>query len=292
VSGLELAMPVEVILKWSSVGLVGISLFVGAWSATVDTGGPVLRVLRAYISWLERELRIMFVFVPGKRIVASQALVMLMYLTAAILFEIPYWWVGVVLICAGPVVWVKRKRIERLEAIEFQLDSFIQALANALKSTAQIGSALTSTVDIIQEPMRSEIELVTKEMKVGSSLDQALLQMASRIGSRPVDTALSAILIGRTVGGNLPKVLESTAHSLREMQRLEGVIRTKTADGRMQMWAIGAMPAAVVLGLNFAWPGYFQPMTTSLVGYALIGGIVVCWIGAIILARKVLAVDI
>ena len=45
---------------------------------------------------------------------------------------------------------------------------------------------------------------------------------------------------GRQVGGNLPKVLETTAHTLREMKRLEGVIRTKTADGRMQLWVIGA----------------------------------------------------
>jgi hypothetical protein len=80
--------------------------------------------------------------------------------------------------------------------------------------------------------MRQEVDLALKEMKVGSTLDQALLHMAARVGSRQLDSALSSILIGRQVGGNLPRVLETTAGTLREMRRLEGVVRTKTAGAR------------------------------------------------------------
>src|SRR4029078_11584582 len=91
--------------------------------------------------------------------------------------------------------------------------------------------AFNSVVTVIDDPIRSEVDLALKEMKVGSTLDQALLHMASRVGSRQLHYALSSILIGRQVGGNLPKVLETTATTLREMKRLEGVVRTKTAQG-------------------------------------------------------------
>ena len=129
-------------------------------------------------------------------------------------------------------------------------------------------------------------------MKVGSTLDQALLHMASRVGSRQLDSALSSILIGRQVGGNLPKVLETTALTLREMRRLEGVVRTKTAEGKAQLWVIGLMPFGLLLGLNFMWPGYFAPLTQSLTGYLITIGCTACWVAAIFLARKVLNVDI
>ena len=109
---------------------------------------------------------------------------------------------------------------------------------------------------------------------------------------RSVDTALSAVLIGRTVGGNLPRVLETTAGSLREMQRLEGVIRSKTADGRMQLYVIGAMPAVLVVLMNVVWPGYFNPLTDNIIGYVIVVGVVIMWASAIVVARKVLAVDI
>ena len=110
--------------------------------------------------------------------------------------------------------------------------------------------------------------------------------------SRQLDSALSAILIGRQVGGNLPKVLETTASNMREMQRLEGVIKTKTADGRMQLWVIGAMPFVLVIGMDWVWPGYYTPLKQSFFGYCIITVCGVCWISALVLARKVLAVDV
>jgi tight adherence protein B len=94
------------------------------------------------------------------------------------------------------------------------------------------------------------------------------------------------------VGGNLPKILETTANSLREMARLEGVVRTKTAEGKMQMWVLAVFPLLLILAVNSINPGYFEPMTSSLAGYLLVGFAVVFWLGALVSARKILAVDI
>lgn len=199
---------------------------------------------------------------------------------------------GLILIVFGPSLYIEMLRRQRLEQIEMQLDNFMLALANALKSTPSIGAAFNSVVTVVAEPMRSEIDLAIKEMKVGSTLDQALLHMAARVGSRQLDSALSSILIGRQVGGNLPKVLETTANTLREMRRLEGVVKTKTAEGKAQLWVIGALPFGMLIGLNLVFPGYFIPLTTTIIGYLVIFFCTVCWASAILLARKVLNVDI
>jgi tight adherence protein B len=115
--------------------------------------------------------------------------------------------------------------------------------------------------------------------------------MAARIGSRQLDSALSSILIGRQVGGNLPKVLETTASTLREMGRLEGVVKTKTAEGKLQLWVIGALPGLILVGMNYVWPGYFTPLQSSVTGYIISLLSITAWVSAIVLARKVLAVD-
>jgi tight adherence protein B len=288
----SLAFSTLPLMKWGSLVLVGLGLFGATFFALSDTGGPIYRYSIRYISWMERRLRLMFIFVSGKLIFSVQLAAMFLYLATALLVGIPFWFAGVIVIAAGPAVWILQEQKKRREAIEMQLDNFVLALANALKSTPSIGGALNSVVSVITEPMRSEIDLATKEMRVGSTLDQALLHMASRIGSRSVDTALSAVLIGRQVGGNLPRVLETTATSLREMQRLEGVIRSKTADGRMQLWVIGAMPLGLIFGMDSMWPGFYKPLTADLVGYAIIVFVVICWGAALVLARKILAVDI
>ncbi len=284
--------PMTEVLKWASAGVTGLALFFATWAAASDREGPAYRYWARYTSLLERRLRPMFIFIPGQNIVFGQLGVAFFLITANVLFSIPFWWAGMLLIAIVPVVYIEVLRRQRVEAIEEQLDNFMLACANALKTTPSIGAALNSVASVITDPMRQELDLALKEMKVGSTLEQSLLHMASRVGSRQLDSALSSILIGRQVGGNLPRVLESTANTLREMRRLEGVVRTKTAEGKMQLWVIGLMPFGLLFGLNSLWPGYFDPLSKSLVGYAISAACFTCWAVSIVLARKVLAVDI
>lgn len=279
-------------LKWASLAVTTCALFFGTWVAAADQSGPVYRYAARYTASLERKLRPMFIFMPGRLIAYGQCAAAFLLLAIHVLFPIDLWWMGLILIALGPTLYIDMMRRQRVEKIEEQLDNFMLALANALKTTPSIGAAFNSVAVVITDPMRQEVDLAIKEMKVGSTLDQSLLHMAARVGSRQLDSALSAVLIGRQVGGNLPKVLETTAGTLREMRRLEGVVRTKTAEGKMQLWVIALMPFGLLLGLNVLWPGYFAPLTASIFGYIII---IVCssfWVASIVLARKVLNVDI
>lgn len=280
------------VLRWGSVAVIGLALFVITWCIVADETGLPYRYWARYCASLERKMRSMFIFTPGRLIALAQLAVVFLIIAGQLTFEVPMWWAIILLVMILPTIYLESEKRKRVLKIEDQLDNFMLALANALKATPSIGAAFSGVVTVIDDPIKSEVDLALKEMKVGSTLDQALLHMASRVGSRQLDSALSAILIGRQVGGNLPKVLETTATTLREMKRLEGVIRTKTADGRMQLWVIGAMPLVFIIGFGVMWPGYFNPLTESVAGYCVIAFVIVAWVTALILARKVLAVDI
>lgn len=278
-------------LKWASLGVTVLALFAFAWAAAADTSGPIYRYASRYTASLEGKLRPMFIFTPGRTIAYGQCVALIALVAAHVLLTIDFWYLGAILILVAPMVYIDSLKRQRTDKLEEQLDGFLIALANALKTTPSIGAAFTSVAAVVSDPMRQEVDLAIKEIKVGSTLDQALLHMAARSGSRQLDSALSAILIGRQVGGNLPKVLETTAFTLREMRRLEGVVRTKTAEGKAQLWVIGLMPFGLLFGLNSLWPGYFDPLTKSIFGYILIVACTACWVAAIVLARKVLTVD-
>lgn len=279
--------------KWGGIGCVGLGLFILFAAAFGTRDSEVYRWWARYTSSLDRKLRPMFIFTPGRVIALGQigAMLFLIFVHLTVM-DIPF--LPIVLIGVGivPTFYIENLRKQRVEAIEKQLDGFILALANALKAIPSVGAAFGSVVPILQSPIKDEVDLATKEMKVGSTLDQALLHMAARIGSRQVDSALSALLIGRQIGGNLGKVLESTAASIREMARLDGVVRTKTAEGKMQLWVIAIMPLALIVMLSVTQPGFFDPLTKSASGYLTIMFAVACWIGALVWARKILAVDI
>lgn len=280
------------LLRWGSVLLLGLGLFGVAWSSTAVDSSFVWRLWTRYTVSFERKLRPMFIWTPGRVIGLGQFAAVFMVLVAEVLVEVPFWPLWILIIAVGPAMYVEYMRRERVKAIEKQLDGFLLALANALKSTPSIGAGFQSIQAVIQPPMQQEVELAVKEMKVGSTLDQALLHMAARVGSHQLDSALSSILIGRQVGGNLPKVLETTSQTLREMARLDGVIRTKTAEGKMQLWVIGLMPLLLVVLFNSGFPGYLETLTASIAGYTILIMAAGMWLAGLLAARKVLSIDI
>lgn len=279
-------------LLYAGFPLLLSGLGVATYVLVADPAGVPRRYWGRYLTFLEAKLRRMFIWTAGAQIAIGQCLAIFLVLALDVAVDLPLSYFFVALVLVTPAIYIERMRRLRVEALEAQIDGFVLALANALKATPSLGDALRSVQTLTRDPLRQEIELAMKEMRLGSSLDQALLLMAARVGSRQLDSALSAILIGRQVGGNLPKILETTALSLREMHRLEGVVRTKTAEGKMQLWVLAFFPFIIIMALAAVSPGYFDPMTQSLIGYGLLFVATIFWAASLIVARKILSVDI
>jgi len=279
--------------KFGGIMLIFVSLAGGAWAATGNQESATMRYWARYCAFLERKLRLMFNWTPGSQIAIGQlgAFVVVLGLHLAIDLGLIVW-VLLLAIVAGPAWYIERLRKQRVAQIEDQLDGFLTALANSLKATPSVGNSFMSIQPLLPEPIRSEVELACKEMKVGSTLDQALLNMGGRVASRQFDTALSAILIGRQLGGDLPKILETTAHTMREMIRLEGVVKTKTAEGKLQAMVLACFPFIFAVVLNWMQPGFYDPLKEPIMGWAIAGIAGACWLASILLARKVLQVDV
>lgn len=282
-------------LSWlvvASVVLFAVGLVVATYLVADDPDGLPRRYFTRYVAHLERKLRLMFVWTRGETIAIGQGVAVVVILAATLALHLTGGWILALVALAVPSVVIERMRQKRIEAIEAQLDGFLIALANALKSTPSIGDAFQSVQTLVAPPLRQEVELAVKEMRLGSTLDQTLLNMAGRVGSKQLDSALSAVLIGRQIGGNLPKILETTAATMREMARLEGVLRTKTAEGRAQMWVLALVPFLLTWALNALSEGYFEPLTQSVVGYVVAFAAAGFWLASLVVARHVLRVDL
>ena len=192
----------------------------------------------------------------------------------------------------SPNLWLWRARIKRTDRLVEQLDAWLTALTNSLQANPSLGDAIASTIPLMDPPIRDEVELVIKENALGLPLDDALERAAVRSGSRVFRAAITTLKIARNTGGNLPQTLKTASETLREMARLEGVVRTKTADGRAQAVAISILPAPVYFGIEYMMPGYYNPMRESLTGHLIFAAVGLLWAGAALLSHKILAVDI
>lgn len=271
----------------SSVGLLSV-IFMLIFSDTVFS-----RWWARYINWIDRTLRLLFREGSGRKVATAQAALLgALVSVELVVVDVPYWYCLAAAIVFLPAAYLASERKKRLTRLESQVDSFVLALANSLKTVPGLSAALQALVPLLQDPIRQEVERVVKEMRVGSTLEQSLLNMSARVGSRVLDSAMSALIIGIQVGGNLVVVLENTAASIREMNRLDGVVRTKTAEGKAQLWVLAIFPFAICGAFNMVQPGYFEPLQQTFAGYMIITVATTFWVASLLVARKVLTVDI
>ena len=253
---------------------------------------PGRQALLRYCRELERKLRFLRMRHPASRIVSVQVVACVLAVGIASLTGSLITLLLVPLFAFGPKFQFDRLVARRVTAVEELIEPWLNAVANALKASPSLGEAIASSSSLVPAPMSEEIDLMVKEYELGTSLDRALEQFAERIDSRTLAGAVLALKVARNSGGNLPETLENAAAALRELARLEGVVRTKTAEGKAQAFVIGAIPVPMVIGIHQMDKHFFDPLLAVFTGQLVIGDAIALWCAAILLTMKILAVDI
>ena len=180
----------------------------------------------------------------------------------------------------------------RTHAIYVQMDGMLANLANAIPVSGNLRNAIEDVMEGEPEPMRSELAQVLHEIRLGKTEDDALRNLANRSDQPLFKTAVTAIIVGKTSGGSLEKILSGTSASIRELKRLDGVLKTKTSEARMQAWVIGLVPFVLCGALQVVNPEWLMPIWTTPFGNILLAGAALMEITAILLIRKILAVEL
>jgi tight adherence protein B len=245
-----------------------------------------------YSKYLDRTLKHLFLKRTAREIIRMQCAGILVGVFAYFGLKEHVALLFCVVAMAAPAAIFSIEKTRRRAEFDMQSDGFALALANSLKAVPSIGAALQGIMPVLVDPVRQEIAIALSELRLGSTVDQVLVNASARAESIPFDSAISALLVGRQVGGNLPKILETTAASIREMNRLAGNLRSKTAESRAQLWVLALFPFGIVFLFTRMRPGYFDPLQTSDIGHLFSGVAVLLWASALLLARKISQVNL
>src|SRR5437588_468503 len=132
----------------------------------------------------------------------------------------------------APGFFLKFRQRRRLKAFNNQLGDTVVLLSNALKAGYSFAQAMATIAKSSSPPMADEFSRAVREMNLGVSVDDALAHMVKRIESEDFDLMVTAVQIHRVVGGNLAEILDTIAFTIRERIRIQGEIRTLTAQAR------------------------------------------------------------
>lgn len=279
-------------LKWVGVGLLCGGAGMTTFASLSNPRSLALRVGARYVQGIDAGLRRLFIWKEGKTIALTQVGLAL-GLTSGFVFLGSRWLLAVTfLVLLAPPLTIRARCLKRRRQVDDQVNGFALALSNGLKTTASIGAALEQTSIVTARPLAQELELAIKEMRLGLALDEALLSMSNRVGVKSLDVVISALLIGRQMGGDLPRILEETAASLRETKRLEKMTLAVTQGAKFSLGVAGLTTLLIGFGLPVVLPNAYEPLLRSLSGKVILGQCAAAYLVALYLGYKVTRVDV
>ena len=167
-------------------------------------------------------------------------------------------------------------RTRRGKRVEAQLMDAMILMSNALKSGLDIVQGFELVQRDLVPPISEEFGLVLKNYQLGTPFEKALLGMEERIASRLLSYLIKAVIIQRSVGGNLTKIFDRIVENIRDEGKLEQKAQSLTAQQRIQAIVVGIMPWAM---LTLMW--FFQPDVMSAYYFSFLGvvtiGFCVVW---------------
>jgi tight adherence protein B len=183
-------------------------------------------------------------------------------------------------------VWLKGHR--RLTAFENQLPDLLIGVAASLKAGHSFKQALQGIVDEGAEPASKEFKRVLTETRLGRPLDDALADMAERVGSNNLSFIVTAVSVQSQVGGSLASLFDMVADTVRNRQQFARKIKALTAMGRMSAYVLVALPFFLAGALALMNPDYMAPLFNTSAGHKMIGvSLAMMAVGSLLLKKIV-----
>jgi len=187
-----------------------------------------------------------------------------------------------------PFLVIAVKRQKRFLKFEEIFPDAIDLLGRAVRA----GHAFTTGLDLIAKempsPVSDEFNRTYTEQNLGLPLRDALENLMRRVPLPDVRIFVTALMIQRDSGGNLAEILDNLSHVIRERFKLMRQVRVYTAQGRLSLYMLLAIPPFMGIAMYFLNRKYITLLFTDPLGLRFLTvGIILQVIGYFVL-RKVI----
>jgi tight adherence protein B len=137
---------------------------------------------------------------------------------------------------------IQFKLRQRTEAFLNQFETTLRLMASGLRSGMGLQQTITLVTDEMKDPARYEFARVLGQANIGVSIHDALDDLAQRIQTNETLMMARVIRINAQTGGDLGRVIEQLANTIRERRRMRRKVSSLTAEGRAGALVLGALP--------------------------------------------------
>lgn len=192
---------------------------------------------------------------------------------------------GVLTIVAGelaffaiPAIWVFLARSffgwvddRRRQLLRNQMPDALSMIVRSVRVGIPVTEAMRHVARQSQAPTAAEFEQIASDLAIGTRLDNALKNMAKRVGLPEYQFFATALSLQAQTGGGLTETLENLADVIRKRVMLRSKAYALASEARTSAMVLAALPFVSGLGLAVLSPSYIAVLFTDESGRNLLG---------------------
>lgn len=176
-------------------------------------------------------------------------------------------------------------------AVEEQLPEWLAGFAGSVSVAPGMRAALQTSERFASPQMSRAYEAALRAARLGAPPSEVSALLCSRATDFGTVLLSALVEVAWHQGGKQSESFESLAAQLRERHRLLGVLRLKTADARSQFAVLVLMPPCALLAMYAMDPSHVEALFQTGAGRIMLGVVVVLWLLALIVSRKIQRVE-
>jgi tight adherence protein B len=188
--------------------------------------------------------------------------------------------------------WIRGRIRKRLRAFNDQLEMVLRLLSSGLRVGLSMRQAFVLVIDEMAEPAKLEFRRVIAQTNIGIGVNEALEALAVRMPSDELNMMVRTIRVQSQTGGNLGKILDHLAATIKDRRRIDRKIKALTAEGTASGWVIGCLPVIVGLFITLTQPHMRDSMFHTAVGLSSLGLAVALEVVGVFLVMHIVKLDI
>lgn len=182
-------------------------------------------------------------------------------------------------------------RNRRIKQFTTQLPAAIDIIVRSLKAGHPVVAAIALVAREMPDPIGSEFGILNDQMTFGSDLEQAMVNMYSRVGAPELNLLTVTVSVQRGTGGNLSEILENLGQMIRDRMMIKAKIKAISAEGRITAWIMLMFPFGLFYMILFLVPTYYDLVWESGYGsHFVIGCLGMIFMGMLVI-RKLINFD-
>jgi tight adherence protein B len=188
------------------------------------------------------------------------------------------------------VIGVKRRR--RFAKLEEQLPDAIDLLARAVRAGHAFTTGFSLIADEMAEPIASEFRTTYEQQNYGLSIGEALRNMTVRAPLPDLRIFVAGLAIQRETGGNLAEILDNLSKVIRDRFVIFRQVEVFTAEGRLSLYMLSALPPISGVLLYFLNPKYMSRLFTDSLGHSAIAAAFLLQVIGYLVIRRIVRIKV